>query len=133
VQVSHDFQDTYDSATIMVMKDYDIWAKAYFEKTDFNTHAIVSEVTNHSLDDANGCNIEENTVWLKLARVDNSFSFHFSLEGKKFFMTRFFNLPVGNSIKIGFVAQAPTGKGGKRFFENFSQEHKTVKNIQYAE
>lgn len=31
VQVSHDFQDTYDSATIMVMKDFQVWAKACFE------------------------------------------------------------------------------------------------------
>jgi regulation of enolase protein 1 (concanavalin A-like superfamily) len=71
VQVSHDFQDTYDSATIMVMKDFQVWAKACFEKTDFNTHAVVSVVTNHSSDDANGCNIDGNNVWLKVARVDN--------------------------------------------------------------
>jgi regulation of enolase protein 1 (concanavalin A-like superfamily) len=133
VQVSHDFQDTYDSATIMVMKDYDVWAKACFEKTDFNTHAVVSVVTNHTSDDANGCNIDGNTVWLKVARVGSSFSFHYSLDGKKFFMTRFFNLPVEKAIKAGLVAQAPTGKGGKRYFENFSLEKKTVKNIRYGE
>lgn len=84
VQVSHDFQDTYDSATIMVMKDFEVWAKASFEKTDFNTHAAVSVVTNHTSDDANGCNLEGKTVWLMVARVDNSFSFHYSLDGKKF-------------------------------------------------
>jgi regulation of enolase protein 1 (concanavalin A-like superfamily) len=133
VQVAHDFQDTYDSATIMVMKDYDVWAKACFEKTDFNTHAVVSVVTNHTSDDANGCNIDGNTVWLKVARVGSSFSFHYSLDGKKFFMTRFFNLPVEKAIKAGLVAQAPTGKGGKRYFENFSLEKKTVKNIRYGE
>jgi regulation of enolase protein 1 (concanavalin A-like superfamily) len=133
VQVSHDFHDTYDSATIMVMKDYDVWAKACFEKTDFNTHAVVSVVTNHTSDDANGCNIDGNTVWLKVARVGSSFSFHYSLDGKKFFMTRFFNLPVEKAIKAGLVAQAPTGKGGKRYFENFSLEKKTVKNIRYGE
>ncbi len=133
VQVSHDFQDTYDSATIMVMKDYDVWAKACFEKTDFNTHAVVSVVTNHTSDDANGCNIDGNAVWLKVARVGNSFSFHYSLDGKKYFMTRFFNLPVEKTIKVGLVAQAPTGKGGNRFFENFSLEQMTVKNIRFGE
>jgi uncharacterized protein len=123
VQVRHDLQDKYNSATFLVMKEYDVWAKACFEKIDFNTQAVVNVVTNHTSDDANGCNIEGNTVWLKLARVDNSFSFHFSSGGKKFFMTRFFNLPFGNTIKVGFVAQAPTSKGGERFFENFSLEH----------
>ena len=133
VQVSHAFQDTYDAATIMVMKDFEIWAKACFEKTDFNTHAVVSVVTKRTSDDANGCNIDGNTVWLKVARVDNLFSFHYSLAGDTFFMMRYFNLPVEKTIKVGLVAQAPTGKGGKRIFENFSLEHKTVKNIRFGE
>lgn len=34
VKVSHNFQDTYDSASIMVMLDGKNWAKACFEKTD---------------------------------------------------------------------------------------------------
>jgi hypothetical protein len=54
VQVSHAFKDTYDAATIMVMEDLDVWAKACFEKTDFGTHAAVSVVTNRISDDANG-------------------------------------------------------------------------------
>ena len=65
VKVSHAFKDTYDSATIMIMKDFDVWAKACFEKTDFDTHAVVSVVTNHTSDDANGCNIDGDSVWLK--------------------------------------------------------------------
>ena len=32
VQVSHDFQDTNDTATIRVMKDFDVWVKACFDK-----------------------------------------------------------------------------------------------------
>jgi uncharacterized protein len=133
VQVSLDFQDTYDSATIMVMQDLQVWAKACFEKTDFDTHAVVSVVTNQTSDDANGCNIDGNTVWLQGARVDNSFAFHYSLDGRKFFMMRYFTLPVEKTIKVGLVAQAPVGKGGDRFFANFSLEHKTVKNIRYGE
>ena len=37
VKVSHNFQDTYDSASIMVMLDGKNWAKACFEKTDFDS------------------------------------------------------------------------------------------------
>lgn len=132
VQVSHDFKDTYDSSTIMVMQDFKVWAKACLEKTDFDTHAVVSVVTNHISDDANGCNIEGNTAWLQVARVDNSFSFHYSLDGKKFDMMRFFSLPVDKTIKVGLVAQAPIGKGGDRIFKNFSLENKTVENIRYG-
>ena len=44
VKVSHDFKDTYDSASIMVMQDMKNWAKSCFEMTDFGTHAVVSVV-----------------------------------------------------------------------------------------
>jgi hypothetical protein len=132
VKASHAFRDTYDSATVMVMKDFDVWAKSCFEKTDFGTHAVVSVVTNRTSDDANGCNIDGTAVWLKVVRVGSSFSFHYSVDGNKFYMSRFFNLPVEKTIKVGLVAQAPTGNGGERHFTGFSLEHRTVENIRFG-
>ncbi|MBE0339670.1 DUF1349 domain-containing protein [Paenibacillus sp. 23TSA30-6] len=132
-QVSHGFKDTYDSATLMIMQDFQVWAKACFEKTDFDTHAVVSVVTNQTSDDANGCNIDSDTIWLQIARVGNSFAFHYSLDGLKFVMMRFFTLPVDETIKVGLEAQAPTGQGGARIFQNFSLVNKTVKNIRFGE
>ena len=65
VKVSLAFRSTYDSSSIMVMQDDRNWAKACFELTDFDTHAVVSVVTkNGASDDANGCNIEKDAVWL---------------------------------------------------------------------
>lgn len=133
VRVKHDFRNTYDSATIMVMQNESIWAKACFERTDFNTHAVVSVVTNGMSDDANGCNIDGDEVWLQVARVGNSFAFHYSLDGVHFYMMRFFNLPVEEKIKVGFVAQAPQGNGGDRYYEDYSLIKKTVKNIRFGE
>jgi hypothetical protein len=133
VKVSHAFRDTYDSATVMIMKDSNIWAKSCFEKTDFDTHAVVSVVTNHTSDDANGCTIDGNAVWLKAVRVNKSFSFHYSIDGSKYFMTRFFSLPVEETIRVGLVAQAPTGDGGERNFEHFTLEQRTVENIRFGE
>ena len=133
VQVSHEFKNMYDAACIMVMQDANIWAKACFELTDFDTHAVVSVVTNHTSDDANGCNMEGDTVWLQVARVGNAFSFHYSLDGIKFDMMRFFSLPVDKTIKAGLVAQAPIGNGGARMFKNFSLVNKSIKNIRAGE
>ncbi|MEK4043973.1 DUF1349 domain-containing protein [Paenibacillus sp. FSL H8-0048] len=129
VKVSHDFRDTYDSSSIMVMQDLNIWAKACFELTDFDTHAVVSVVTNQTSDDANGCNIEGNEVWLQAARSGNAFAFHYSTDGVRFDMMRFFTLPVGDTVKVGLLAQAPTGDGGDRIYKDFSLEQRTVKNI----
>lgn len=134
VKVAHDFKDTYDSASIMIMIDMQNWAKACFEKTDFGTHAAVSVVTrNGESDDANGCNIDSNSVWLQITRVGNSFAFHFSEDGVTYYMMRFFNLSAGKTIKVGLLAQAPQGNGGIRTYENLTIEKKTVKNIRFGE
>lgn len=128
-KVSHEFKYTYDACTLMVMQSDAVWAKLCFEKTDFNTHAVVSVVTNGISDDANGCNIDADSVWLQIARSGNAFSFHYSLDGEKYDMVRFFALPVDQAIKIGLVAQSPTGNGGDRVYENFSIENLTVNNL----
>ena len=134
VKVSHGFKDTYDSASVMIMKDLNCWAKCCFELTDFGTHAAVSVVTKGDSDDANGCNIEgQDYLWLKVCRVGRAFSFHYSLDGEKFNMTRYFLMPETKTIKVGLLAQAPTGNGGKRIYENLSIEHITVKNIRAGE
>lgn len=129
VEVSHPFKDMYDASTIMVMQDDTLWAKACFEKTDLGTQAVVSVVTNKTSDDANGNTIDQDSVWLQVARVNNGFSFHYSLDGNEFNMMRVFSLPVDSIVKVGLVAQAPDGNGGPRYFKNFSLEKKTISNI----
>lgn len=130
VKVSHNFQDTYDSASIMVMLDGKNWAKACFEKTDFDTHAAVSVVTrNGESDDANGCNIDGSVAWLQVCRCGSSFAFHYSVDGEHFYMMRFFNLPAEETVKVGLLAQSPKGNGGWRTYQHLSVESKTVKNI----
>lgn len=130
VRVSLDFLSTYDSSSVMVMKDIKNWAKFCFEQTDFGTHAVVSVVTrDNTSDDANGCNIDADKVWLQVCRRGNAFAFHYSVDGVNFYMTRFFILNFENTVKVGLVAQSPTGNGGIRIYEDLTIESKTVKNI----
>jgi len=131
-KVSHDFKDVYDAASLMVMENTQIWAKVCFEATDFNTRAVVSVVTNKISDDANGCNINSDSVWLQIARVGQTFAFHYSENGEHFYMMRMFFLPVGKTVKVGLVAQAPIGSGGERHFEGFLLKNETVKNIRFG-
>ena len=133
-KVSLDFQAVFDSACIMVMKDQRTWAKACFEQTDFDTHAVVSVVTNGgSSDDANGCNIDNSEVWLQMARVGQQFGLHYSLDGTHYYMMRTFRLPVEETVKVGLLAQAPTGDGGERCFAHVTIEKRTVKNLRKGE
>lgn len=133
VKVSHGFKDIYDASSIMVMHDIKNWAKACFEMTDFGTHAVVSVIArNGETDDANGCDLSTSEAWLQVARVGKSFAFYYSIDGENFYMMRFFNLSVGEVVKVGLVAQSPMGDGGVRVFENLKFEQKTVKNIRFG-
>ncbi len=129
VRVSHAFEDVYDACAIMVYEDELHWGKACYELTDFGTRAVVSVVTRIQSDDANGCNLDADSVWLQVCRVGDSFAFHYSLDGERFDMMRFFYLPVGRRILAGLVAQAPIGQGGGRHFEDLVIEERTVANI----
>jgi hypothetical protein len=127
------FESTYDAASLMVIQDENTWLKAAFEKSDFGTVAVVSVVTNLVSDDANGCNIDSDSVWLQVARAGSNFAIHYSLDGEKYDMIRIFYLPVEKTVKVGIEAQSPTGEGGYRYFSNLSLEKRTLENLRSGE
>lgn len=129
VKVSHEFKDVYDAAAIMVMQDETCWAKSCYETSDFGTRAVVSVVTRGDSDDANGCNLEGDSVWLQMCRVGQYFAFHYSVDGERYDMMRYFTLPMDSTVKVGLVAQSPIGSGGPRYFEHLSIEYRTVENM----
>lgn len=128
-KVRPNFKSVYDACALMVIQDEKLWAKAAFEKSDFGTTAAVCVVTNGISDDANGCNIEQDEVWLQIVRVGDVFCTHYSLDGETFYMVRLFHLPVEKRVKVGVEAQSPAGEGGLRFYTDISIEKKTVANL----
>ena len=128
-KVRPNFKSVYDACALMVIQDERLWAKAAFEKSDFGTTAAVCVVTNGISDDANGCNIDQDEVWLQIVRVGDVFCTHYSLDGETFYMVRLFHLPVDKTVKVGVEAQSPAGDGGLRFYTDISLEKKTVANL----
>jgi len=128
-KVTHSFQSVYDACALMVMNNDNCWAKLCFELTDFGTHAVVSVVTNGISDDANGVNIDGNTVYLQIVKKGDIFAFHYSLDGNKYTMARYFGLPLNEIFKVGFVAQSPLGDGGDFLFEDISFKNESVTNL----
>ena len=128
-KVRPNFKSVYDACALMVIQDEKLWTKAAFEKSDFGTTAAVCVVTNGVSDDANGCNIAQDEVWLQIVRVGDVFCTHYSLDGERFDMVRLFHLPVEKTVKVGIEAQSPAGEGGLRFYSEISLENRTVKNL----
>jgi regulation of enolase protein 1 (concanavalin A-like superfamily) len=117
-KVTNSFKSVYDACALMVMSDEACWAKFCFELTDIGTHAVVSVVTNGVSDDANGVNIQGNSVYLQIAKKGKLFALHYSPDGSVYKMVRYFTLPVKEPFKVGFVAQSPLGDGGDCLFED---------------
>ncbi len=133
VKVKPNHKYVYDACAIMVIQDEYVWCKAAFEKSDFGTVAAVCVATNQISDDANGCNIDQDYMWLKVCRVGDIFSTHYSLDGEHYNMVRLFHLPVEKSVKVGIEAQSPAGEGGMRYFSDLKLELKTVENLRAGE
>ena len=129
VKVRPNFQSTYDAACVMVIQDGNKWLKAAFEASDFGTKAVVSVVTNRVSDDANGCNIDADEVWLQVARAGNNFAVHYSLDGVRYDMVRLCTLPMDAAVKVGIQAQCPIGEGGDRVFSGLCIEKRTVADL----
>lgn len=128
-KVRPNFRTVYDACALMVIQDEYVWAKAAFEKSDFGTTAAVCVATNQISDDANGCNIQQEALWLQIVRVGDVFCTHYSLDGENFYMVRLFHLPVEKTVKVGLEAQSPAGDGGLRYYSNVTLENKTVQNL----
>ena len=128
-KVRPNFKANFDACALMVIQDEHLWTKIAFEKSDFGTTAAVCVVTRDISDDANGCDIASDEVWLQIVRVGDIFCTHYSLDGETFYMVRLFHLPVGKTVKVGLEAQSPSGQGGLRFFTDVSLEHRTVANL----
>lgn len=127
--VRPNFASTYDAGALRVRHDETHWAKLCFEATDFGTHAAVSVVTNGVSDDANGVDLDVESLWLQVVRQENLFGLHYSLDGSNWRMVRYFALPVPQAIQVGLVAQAPIGPGTHVDFYSFTVESRRVANM----
>jgi len=110
----------FDAGVLLAIQDETHWAKACFEMGDYGFKSVCTVMTNGLSDDSNGITVNDNTVWLQLARTRNVFSVHYSLDGEHYFMARLCSMPFADTLKVGFEAQSPTGDGGKRYFNDFS-------------
>lgn len=133
VKVRADFKNTFDSACLVVIDDENLWAKACFEKTDFDTVAVVSVVNNMVSDDCNGCNINNKDVWLKVARKGRNIGFYYSCDGKNYYMMRNCYLPLPKTVKVGIASQCPMAEGTTCYFEDFVIDDISVDDLRKGE
>ena len=116
------FAATFDAGVLVAWQAEERWAKLCFEYAPQSIGTIVSVVTRTVSDDANSLPVDDDAVWLRIARLGPALAFHASAEGGFWHLIRHFRLE--GELEVGFLAQSPTGAGCTATFDRiaFSQE-----------
>jgi regulation of enolase protein 1 (concanavalin A-like superfamily) len=109
-EIHHDFTSKWDGGAIVLEADKLNWIKFCFEKDYTGVHRVVSVVTKGISDDCNSVAITGNQVFYKIAKAENVIILYYSGDGKKWFLIRHLQFNTNKPIKLGFMAQSPTGK-----------------------
>ncbi|HUX42940.1 MAG TPA: DUF1349 domain-containing protein [Rectinemataceae bacterium] len=121
VIVKPSFKKKYDAGGIFVYDSVSKWIKLEFEMTDLGHPSVVSVVTDASSDDANGEALDKvEAIRLQIARRGDLWALHYSLDGRKWKMVRYFRLKMKAALRVGLEAQSPVGRGCSVEFRGYT-------------
>ena len=111
-RVKPGFKKSYDAGGLFVYDTAQKWIKLEFEMTDLGYPSVVSVVTDGASDDANGERMDSREeITLQIVRKGDYWALHYSVDGKKWSMVRYFRLKMKAEVKVGLEAQSPIGGG----------------------
>ena len=119
-RVTVDFASTYDAGALLLHAGERLWAKLCLEFSPQRTPMAVTVVTRGTSDDCNSIDVGGSTLWLRITRSGATWAFHASTDGNRWRLLRYFSLGSDDAVKIGFLAQSPTGQGCTAAFERIS-------------
>lgn len=128
-KIEVDFVSTFDAGVLLVYSSDVSWAKLCFEYSPQKQPMVVSVVNNRVSDDCNSVVIEGNRVYLRMAKIGQTFAFHYSEDGQFWHLVRHFTLGSVPNLWIGFSTQSPTGEGCTATFSDIVYVSETLKDI----
>jgi regulation of enolase protein 1 (concanavalin A-like superfamily) len=123
------FKSTFDAGVLVLFVDENRWAKLCFEYSPQGNPMVVTVVTRGLSDDCNSTIIDGNQVYLRVARIGDTFVFHASTDGKTWNMIRYFSLGPVDEVILGFSAQSPTGEACTVTFTDIRFAAQTLENL----
>ncbi len=126
-KVTVNFKSMFDAGALVLFADEKNWVKFAFESPNGKSGAIVSVVTRGLSDDSTGAAIEGNSVYLEISKSGQAIFLFFSTDGKKWNITRAFNLGPEKSLQFGFSAQSPRGAGSTVIFSDIHYKPEALK------
>lgn len=123
------FASTFDAGVLCIYANPTCWAKLCFEFSPQHQPMIVSVVTNTVSDDCNSAVVSETETYLRITRLGPAYAFHYSLDGNRWQLVRYFRLSQLHDIRIGFEAQSPTGEGCTATFSDIQYRPQAIQDI----
>jgi hypothetical protein len=132
-RVSADHAATYDAGVLTVYQSDQVWAKLCLELSPQGQVMVVSVVTKGVSDDCNSLVVEGHSAYLRVARLDRAYAFHYSPDGARWNLIRYFRLGDSPEAEIGFLAQSPTGEGCTATFREITYLREKLNDIRSGE
>jgi hypothetical protein len=126
VAIHHVFAGKWDGGAIVLKADSLNWIKFCFEKDYTGRKRVVSVVTKGISDDCNSAAAAADTIHYKIAKAGNVITLYYSREGRNWFLVRHLVFDSRKPLKLGFLAQSPTGKSCKVFFSDIHYSTKKI-------
>lgn len=126
VSIKHNFINKWDAGAIVLKSDSLNWIKFCFEKDYTGAKRVVSVVTKNISDDCNSVASASNLLFYKVAKAGKVITLYYSNDGKSWFLVRHLQFDFISPLKIGFLAQSPTGKNCKVTFSNITYSPKKI-------
>lgn len=126
--IQHPFTNKWDGGALVLFEDSLNWIKFCFEKDYTGAKRVVSVVTKDISDDCNSAEITGNIVHYKMAKAGNVITLYYSTDGKKWLLIRHLQFNAKKKIRIGFLAQSPTGNSCEVIFSRIRYAAKKIKD-----
>ena len=130
-RVQVEFASMYDAGVLLLHARERHWAKLCFEYSPQLRPTAVTVVTRGVSDDSNSFEVDGDTLWLRITRSGAAWACHASTDGAWWRLLRYFALggDPAELVRVGFLAQSPTGEGCTATFDHISFRSGAPKNL----
>jgi regulation of enolase protein 1 (concanavalin A-like superfamily) len=130
-RVRVEFGSMYDAGVLLLHARERHWAKLCFEYSPQLRPTAVTVVTRGVSDDCNSFEVDGDTLWLRITRSGAAWAYHASADGSWWRLLRYFALgrDPAELVRVGFLAQSPTGEGCTAAFDRISFRPGAPKNL----
>ncbi len=127
------FSSTFDAGVLHAWVDGERWAKLCFEYSPQREPTVVSVVNRGVSDDCNSVPVAGTSAFLRVAHLGRATAFHWSLDGKRWNLARYFSLGKTDGLRVGFSSQSPTGPGCRSRFSEIHYRAGTLRDLRNGE